>query len=478
MGVQSSLRQKALMVLVALGLIRGTLYAVVIPPWQAPDEFRHFEYVKLLSQERRLLTAQDTSLPLQREIIASMIKHHFWKFGYATYPFDPGQPPQSFKEIIWPVDPYWLFQPPLYYLMGASIVTFLRGADIDVQLYAVRLMSVILGVLVVVVAFQTAAVLFPNDDLLVVGIPSFIVFLPMHTFITSVANNDNLAELIVSAIVLELVVIFKEGLALKRIALIGALIVLGLLAKRTTIVTVPVVLLAILIYARGAGSIVLHRSRAMASLAFVVVAIGIGSIVRFWDELQGLWIDIMPRLRPYFILIPGADFSRLFTSDGVRLLVRYMTVLFESFWARFGWMNVRLDSVWYQLVALVSVMAVLGLGLLAIRIVSDPSRMALWQRRCLILLFLCVVLAIVIAMGYGIRVWAHFQSFRPDIQAVPPQGRYVYVAIVPIAILYMLGLRELAPSRYRWLWLLVYATGIVVFDSIALLGYIIPFFYG
>ena len=472
-------RQKALALLLALTLVRGVIYVSVIPPWQAPDEFRHFEYIKLLQQKRRFLRSQDTSLPLQREIIASMIEHNYWKFGRAVYPFDPWTPPQSFKEIIWPVDPYWLFQPPLYYIMGASLVALVDGSnDIDLQLYAVRLMSVTLGLLVVFVAVVTATVLFSDDDLLVIGIPAFITFLPMHTFITSAVNNDNLAELIVSVVVLILVLVFKEGPSLKRTALISVLIGLGLLTKRTTIVTVPLTLAAILICSWKARSRIFHLSRTEAGLMIAVLIMGIGSVVEFWSVWQRLWVRILPTLRPYFILIHGADFSGIFTSESLRLFTHYVTVLFESFWARFGWMNVRLDPIWYQLVALVSVAAILGVGILAIRTVRSPATMAPWQKQCLLLFFLCVAFAIAIAMGYGIRLWAHFRSFQSGIRAVPPQGRYIFVAIIPIASLFMLGLRELAPSGNRRLWLQAFVGGIVLFDSIALLHYVIPFFYG
>jgi len=335
-----------------------------------------------------------------------------------------------------------------------------------------------LGLLVVFVAVVTATVLFSDDDLLVIGIPAFITFLPMHTFITSAVNNDNLAELIVSVVVLILVLVFKEGPSLKRTALISVLIGLGLLTKRTTIVTVPLTLAAILICSWKARSRIFHLSRTEAGLMIAVLIMGIGSVVEFWSVWQRLWVRILPTLRPYFILIHGADFSGIFTSESLRLFTHYVTVLFESFWARFGWMNVRLDPIWYQLVALVSVAAILGVGILAIRTVRSPATMAPWQKQCLLLFFLCVAFAIAIAMGYGIRLWAHFRSFQSGIRAVPPQGRYIFVAIIPIASLFMLGLRELAPSGNRRLWLQAFVVGIVLFYSIALLHYVIPFFYG
>jgi len=476
MALHLEQHRAALALLLALALVRGVIYAAVIPPWQAPDEFRHFEYIKLLHQERRLLTTQDTSLSLQREIIASMIKHEYWRFGRVTFPFDPDNPPQSFEEIIWPVDPYWLFQPPLYYLMAASLLVVVDQSDIDLQLYVLRFLSVIFGAVVVFIAFLTATELFPDDNLLIVGIPAFITFLPMHTFVTSAINNDNLAELLVSVILLILVKGYKEGFSPLKIGSISLLVALGLLTKRTTVMTLPILAVAIPIYLWRGGPRGLQFNRAGVTLIIGVIIVGVISGVAFRNEWQTLWARVLPTLRPYFILIPGADFSMAFTSEGVNLLNQYIRTLFESFWARFGWMNVRLDSIWYQMLALTSLVAMVGIGALVIRTVKRPAALATWQKKGLVLFFLCIVFAVVVAMGYGVRLWAHFQTFQPDMRPAP-QGRYLFPAIIPIASLFMMGLRELVPASYHKLWLLTCVSSLVLLDAISLVHYVIPFFY-
>ena len=42
-----------------LALVRGLLYAVATPPWQAPDENGHFEYAWLIAHLERLPTRDD-----------------------------------------------------------------------------------------------------------------------------------------------------------------------------------------------------------------------------------------------------------------------------------------------------------------------------------------------------------------------------------------------------------------------------------
>jgi len=142
-----------------------------------------------------------------------------------------------------------------------------------------------------------------------------------------------------------------------------------------------------------------------------------------------------------------------------------------SFWAHFGCLKIRLASFWYQIIAVVSLVAFLGLLLFALRLTKTPTLLRKWQKKCLLLLFFCVVLAIIITILGMVRI----QTVYP---AGPPQGRYLFPVIVPIATLFILGLRELFPRRYYQPLLLAEIGSLFLFDLICLIGYIIPFFYG
>ena len=63
---------KILFLLIAISLVQGFIYSAIIPPWQAPDEPRHFEYVKLLYEKRRLVGWGDVTPSVEQEIIASI----------------------------------------------------------------------------------------------------------------------------------------------------------------------------------------------------------------------------------------------------------------------------------------------------------------------------------------------------------------------------------------------------------------------
>ncbi|MDW8269454.1 MAG: hypothetical protein RMN24_09840, partial [Anaerolineae bacterium] len=103
---------------------------------------------------------------------------------------------------------------------------------------------------------------------------------------------------------------------------------------------------------------------------------------------------------------------------------------FKSFWGVFGWLGVFLDGRVYALLGLVSLLV--AVGLLA-RSGGWP-RLADWQRRGLGLLGFQAVL---VAAGYA---WY-------NLTFVQHQGRYLFPALLPLAIAFALGWQGLHTPR-------------------------------
>ena len=69
-----------------VALLHGVLYALLMPPWQAPDEVAHFEYAHLLATLGRPISPADDSISLEQAIIQSLYQYHAW-------PYRGNQPP-------------------------------------------------------------------------------------------------------------------------------------------------------------------------------------------------------------------------------------------------------------------------------------------------------------------------------------------------------------------------------------------------
>jgi len=444
---------RVLFLLLALSVVRGVLYASVIPPWQAPDETAHFEYISLLYQKRHLLQPEDASSVLQQEIISSLYEYRFW--SYIPYQA-PEIMPLSLAEIPFVGRPsvYVLGRFSLAYPLSALFFGPVFYQDIVTQLYAMRLVSVILGMLVVAMAFLTVRELFPHDKFLLVTVPAWIVFLPQHSHITSSVSDGNLAELLVSALIYIVVASFKRGLSLRRLIVMALLVPLSLLTKPNTAFILAWIGLVIPIYViAGDRSVPVTRKAQGAMVAFVAIVVGValGSAMTarglaYWQS----WISILYRqAQAYF----GMDYPT----------IRFYAILFfESFWAYFGWLAVRMDSPLYLLLGATSVVAALSVVALAARR-AGPRSLEPWQLTVLCILGLCLLLSTTIS----------FVGARGG-----PQGRYLYPAIIPFSILFMLGMRQLVPLRYEKYLLPFSITLLFLFDALCVLRYIVPFFYG
>jgi hypothetical protein len=446
--------------LLALSLIRGVLYSAVTPPWQAPDEPNHFQCVAFLVRYHRLPTKQDVAADEwpQTQMYASMQEFDFWALRAYSLPSPAME--EKYRAAIG--------HPPLYYLLGALLLAPFNRCDLITQLYVLRLGSVLLGTLTVLVAYLTAQALFPKDASWQLAVPAFVAFLPMHTFITSSVNNDSLAELLASLVVLSLFRILKNGpfvelragLAWRRIVGVACLLASGLLTKRTTTFTVPLAALIIIpLYCLRAKSLKLpptdktpHSSprwlRKWYIWLLIISAIGLG-----------LWA--LTFYSPFSIL-----YSLLSVLHPPSSIALSFLLTFASFWANFGWMNVPLDLGWYAALAVLSLLALCGLGLFAVRVARGAEALEPWQRRALLMLLLAVVL--IFAQTFGLII----------VRGIHQQGRYLFPALVPLAMLFTLGLREWVPVRHRGLFPLALVLGMFVLDSVSLCCYIIPHFYG
>jgi hypothetical protein len=243
----STRRRALLAAFLCVSILRGLAYGALIPPWQAPDEPRHLEYAILLSQKGWFLTRDDLSPDVQGEIITSLLETNFWTLiGRAQ----PDRPPASFSD-----DPFLRLsgsspghESPLYFVLPALCFKLLPEGDLLTRLYVLRVFSVLLSAAAVCVAGLTAFELFPDDRFLRVAIPAFLAFLPMFTFIGASASDDAFAVLCGSLVTWQLVRVFKRGLSSQSGLVLCGLAILALVAKRTCLFLLPLVLAAAVIY--------------------------------------------------------------------------------------------------------------------------------------------------------------------------------------------------------------------------------------
>jgi hypothetical protein len=309
--------------LLLLYAILATWYSLVIPLGEAPDEVDHYRVIRYLAQHRRLPITEEEHEAVQPPLyyvagaaLTFWIPDHVPFATLANADFDLGDPLAPRNLLLHPASEAWPFE-------GWALAWHLA-----------RLVSVVLGAVAVWAVFHLGQVLFPTRPEIGLVMAAFTAFTPQFLFMTAVVSNDNAATAMSALVLWRVAVLLRRNtLRVRQLALLGLLLGLGLLSKSNLIVLVPVVGLAILItwwsqQARRAGELV----RAWL-LTFVLAGLLAG-----WYYVRN-WIAFGDPLGFSFVLATNPLRKDPLTPEVLIWLFRGLT---RSFWL--GWIGIELDE--------------------------------------------------------------------------------------------------------------------------------------
>ncbi len=284
--------RRTLVAALLLALINGLVYVFILPPWQHYDEPNHFEYVWLATNMDRLPQPGDASPKLSRQVLRSMIGHHF---------FDHiGGPPELNSPRPQVTIPGYsqLGEPPAYYLYAGLPLRFLSESSVRVQLTAARLMSLSLFLLVVLCAWGAAREVFSASNLARRLVPISLALLPGVAELMTAVNNDIAAVAIFSLFFWGAMRLFKR-LSLVNLIWITATAVAAMMAKNTAMIALPL-LLVVLLFGLLRGQL---RRFAWGLLAVMIVAVLAAGLTM--DDAQG-WYRATSQEQGARTIFPGA----------------------------------------------------------------------------------------------------------------------------------------------------------------------------
>ncbi len=399
--------------------VLGALFAVYTPSWQAPDEPAHYNYVRYVAEKGRFPVLHMGDYP----------HAYLEQIKAARFPED-----MSIEPIR-----YEFHQPPLYYALLAPLYGLAGG-----RLVVLRLVSVVLGAGIVLLAYAIGRRIWPANPALALVAAAFVAFLPQHLATVSQVGNDVLAELLLAAVLYALLRRMAEDASrrgagageprkgpdasrLKPAVALGFLLGLILITKTTAYIAVPLAAIALIWQwrqERANGRDVMAQGAA----AFVPAAL----IALPWYArniaVYG-WPDFLGLQRHDAIVVGQLRTADFIAQNGwPAYWQRAAEWTFKSFWGVFGWLGVWLDSRVYFALALLSGLMVFGV---AWRIAGWRSRnvgrqagMAAGRGPAILL-----VSALFTCLAY---VWYNTQFLQH-------QGRYLFTALVPIALAWSAG---------------------------------------
>lgn len=458
--------RRAFLALLAVYLALAALFAALTPAWQAPDEPAHFNVLRQLHEATPPRCCPVIEPGDWDQALLSRLTSR--RFAGAT------------AETLAPLQ-YEDHQPPLYYLLAALVYDWSDGS-----LIALRLFSALLGAIVVCCAWLLAQAALPGRPWLALTAAAIVAFLPQHLAMMSAVNNDSLTEALIGLTLVALARWLLDDLAgLQRMARTllllslpaGALLLLhGLVPLAAALVLLALAgagyglwrggrhelwplwflgLLAGLLLVTKAGGYVVagllplvfllrrrgdpgaRRGLLIGLVCLLLPALATGAL--WWARNLNVygWPDLLGLAAHERVVVGQLRTAQLIADIGpLAWLAGALRVTFTSFWGQFGWMALPLQGS-LLLPPLALSLAGLGGALAARREAPEPGLRLLWRA-----LWLVVVLTALAYLYY-------------NLEFVQWQGRYLYPALLPLALLMARGLdawrERLLPGRLRWL---------------------------
>jgi hypothetical protein len=442
--------------LFAIAAVNFACWALITPPFQAPDEVDHFAYTQSLV-ERGHAPSQDPGSPLPRWSGAQSLLMEDMSF-FTDHQSGGTRPPWlSLQENYYRGQAARLHPSPkdgggnetaarhgpIYYVALAPAYMAAGSSPLS-QLTLMRLTSAAIGALTVLFTFLLARELAPGRPWLAVLAALLVAYEPMYGFISGAVNNDVGVNAGAAALELLLILMLRRGVTLFLGLTTGALVVALPIVKGTSYSLYPVAGVALL------ATLWRHHRRADApgwvgfavgALAVRELLVGLARVYRPSVTATGgppaeagsatgsvsealahplgflgyLWQVFLPRLSfmaPHFETagIPG------------------FTIFVERGWAAFGWYDVFFPA-WVYVVILVAMLAV---PLLA---VAAALREWAFVRRNLVEAAILLLMPIAVVAGFEAAFYT--TGARPFI---PEFGRYAFPAIAPLAVLVVASL--------------------------------------
>jgi 4-amino-4-deoxy-L-arabinose transferase-like glycosyltransferase len=435
-----------------IGFACAASFAIVTPLFETPDEGEHFAAVQYLAETGHAVDRSPGERPLTYSTEEGFGLEALNLFGIIENA--GGRPPwREADEQAWlarvrsvPGGPKrndgggfavaTSAHSPLYYTLVAPGYLATRGASLASQLTAVRLMSSLLGALVVLFAFLIVRELLPRQPWAAVAAGLVVAFQPMFGFISGAVNNDNGVNAAVAAIAYLLIRGLRRGLTLPVAGALGAALAVAPILKGTGYFVYPVAALALL------GMLLRGRDRR--------TLLAVGGVVASLVIVTGLWAVIAPVFGRTLVTAPGGNdatagvlaahdpigyakyvwqlFFPPIPGTGMTNIYAQRVPAFSIYivrgWGAFGWYAILFPNWLFVLIGIV----VAGFGVLGIATLARfpaAARSRLWE--------ILVLLAIPVCVFLGVE--SVYASVTPRPGPVAEQGRYIFPAITALAAL-------------------------------------------
>ncbi|MHB1417387.1 MAG: ArnT family glycosyltransferase, partial [Chloroflexota bacterium] len=407
-------------------LATGLYYNIAIPIWETPDEPQHYMYVEHIVRTHTLPVRENSA---GNQYHQPPLYYLIGSLAVGWLPLDELAPGKLNPYFIWN-------EPRLGEEPNVAVHTYdelppFQGTALAVHI--LRAISLLFCAVGVWAAYAIARAILPNRPWLAVAAAAFTAFVPQYLFVSASGGNDGPAIAFASLVLLSLVTMARDAregkrISYRRFALLGLWVGLGMLSKLTFYGVAPVIALtALFVLAIG-------RPR-LRLLGGWFLSGGIALALAGWWYLR----NVIVYATGLAILGEGRFDPRTFRDipekpdEVARVLSWYPEPLFQSFWLRFGWMDISPSQWVYDLAAIFSGLVLVGCLVFLVRQATSRKRVGASAAVGLTICFLALLSA------FAVTTW----RFAYTLGNAYPQGRYLFVAQPATSLLAVMGLSEL-----------------------------------
>lgn len=433
--------RRLLGILLAAYLILSVGYSLSNPLYESTDELRHMRYVRHI--------VEYGNLPVQAAGGPRAQSHHpplYYALGALVSCWVPVEEDVYYQPAE---NPFWAYR---YWEIGNDNKNqYLHEPDepfplrgIGLAVYLVRWMTVLIGAGVVWLTYRLGRLSFHEQPALALGAAILVAFNPQFLYLSGAVNNDILAALCGTAVLLLCVRLIREGPSLRMDLTLGIAFGLSLLTKFHLLALLAPIGLAYFLAAWSSD-----KWRVLLRGSFVIM--GVTALLSGWWFLRNLHLyGDLTGLNRVSQLWAGRSFEGNWWVIG-----QQWPHLWSSFWGRFGYGQVPLPEIIYH-------------GLLAFCLIALGgyflSRWRLMHWNTLLPLTVTVLAFTLIVLYYML------------IQPAGAMGRFLFPALPAFAVLLAGGLSRFSPARLGWITVAGIAVVMTSLATYSLVGVLRPAF--
>lgn len=430
----------------------SAIYSLTVPIFEASDETLHYPYVKQLADGKGLPVAGQDIL-LKQE--ATQAPVYYALAAALTFWIDS-------DDLIDLLDfnPHWLDTSPRIALNDNQNMVVHSPAEkfpfsgAALAVHVARLLSVMFGALTVFFALRIADEIFSNMPWLITGVGAMVAFNPQFVRTSATVSNDSASTAMVAAVIFLALRWSHPFPSWRQNIILGLISGLAILSKLNGVIVL--VMVSVILLMRFAKY---RRRKAESRLGwqlFVMTSLtvlGVAGVVSGWFFARN-WM-LYGELTATNIHLNLAGRGHLSLSEIVALIPE----IERTFWASFGWGQIRVADWIYELIHWGRNFAWVGFTL----IVFQNIRRRKWETLAYIAMLASWIAIITVLFVQWISLVGSVSH-----------SRLMFPALPAIAILSVLGLGVWVPLRWRQWAMSILAVMLFSFAMGSLWVYVLP----